>query len=110
MKLFNIWFKLFITSLDIIYYQARLLFQRICFYFEEILDTYKSSQDNLHEKYERYPDEPYYYEAEFEEFNQRYKDIKNKPYAKNKSAHNKQESESSRSDYKPYDGPICETP
>ena len=104
MKLINIWFRLFITTLDILYYQARLYFQRTCFYFEEILDTYKSSQDNLHEKYERYPDEPYYYEAEFEDFNQR------QPYAKNKSAHNKQESESSRSDYKPYDGPICETP
>tara|TARA_B100000780_G_C20718572_1_gene285618 strand:- start:103 stop:402 length:300 start_codon:yes stop_codon:yes gene_type:complete len=95
MKLINIWFRLFITTLDILYYQARLYFQRTCFYFEEILDTYKSSQDNLHDKYERFPEKSY--EESYEDY-----EVDYGQYAKKESAKSKRESNEVSKIYHPH--------
>jgi len=99
-QLLSIWTRLFLTTLDIIYYKARLLFQRFKFWLEEEWSMYRDNDkhDNNSKR----------------DNNSGLNSSMNKPephsrYAKKKSAHNI-EGESSRSDYKPYDGPVSMTP
>ena len=95
-QLLSIWTRLFLTTLDIIYYKTRLLFQRFKFWLEEEWSMYRDN--DKHDNNSKRDNNS----------------STNKPephsrYAKKKSAHNI-ESESSRSDYKPYNGPVSMTP
>ena len=90
-QLLSIWTRLFLTTLDIIYYKARLLFQRFRFWLEEEWSMYRDNDKHDNDSNTNKP-EPH------------------SRYAKKKSAHNKQSSKISRSDYKPYDGPVSMTP
>ena len=95
-QLLSIWTRLFLTTLDIIYYKARLHFQRFKFWLEEEWNMYRDN-DTHHDN------------DEYDNNSSTNKPVSNRSrYAKKKSAH--KQSESSRSDYKPYDGPVSMTP
>ena len=60
-QLLSIWIRLFLTTLDIIYYKARLHFQRFRFWLEEEWSMYKdndkfdnNSSANKFEPHSRY--------------------------------------------------------
>ena len=86
-KLLVIWSKLTLTSFEVLYYKARLLFQRMEYYIEEALNTSKIGEENQ-------PTEEV--EELFEQYGQK------------KSAHESELRSSSK--YVPYEGPVCETP
>ena len=90
-QLLSIWTRLFLTTLDIIYYKARLHFQRFRFWLEEEWSMYRDND-------------------KFDNDSNTNKPEPHSRYAKNKSAHNKQSSKTSRSDYQPYEGPVSMTP
>ena len=96
-QLLSIWTRLFLTTLDIIYYKARLHFQRFKFWLEEEWNMYRDN-DTHHDN------------DEYDNNSSTNKPEPHSRYAKKKSAHNKQSSKISRSDYKPYDGPVSMTP
>ena len=88
-QLLSIWTRLFLTTLDIIYYKARLHFQRFKFWLEEEWNMYRDNDKHDNNSSTNKP-EPH------------------SRYAKKKSA--PKQSESSRSDYKPYNEPVSMTP
>ena len=90
-KLLVIWSKLTLTSFEVLYYKARLLFQRMEYYIQETFDTHKiEKQSKTTDSNE---------EHEMELFEQ---------YGQKKSAHESELHSSSK--YVPYEGPVCETP
>lgn len=105
-QLLSIWTRLFLTTLDIIYYKARLLFQRLRFWLEEEWSMYRDN--DAHHDNDEHDNDPK--QDNNSNTNSSIKPEPHSRYAKKKSAHNKQSSKISRSDYEPYDGPVSMTP
>ena len=77
-QLLSIWTRLFLTTLDIIYYKARLHFQRFRFWLEEEWSMYRDNDKHDNDSNTNKPES------------------NRSRYAKNKSAHKRESNEVSK--------------